>query len=129
MKNKLAFLVVLLALMLSISSSINSSALAVTDESRLAKEASPSNYWNGAFITQHGSWNRKDLAGYKVVFVPFKDGQPTGKMEEFLTGFSVESSSDSEVRGRPVGLAILADGSLLVSDDASNTIWRVSANR
>jgi glucose/arabinose dehydrogenase len=91
------------------------------------RQAFPPKYWNGAFITQHGSWNRKDLAGYKVVFVPFQAGRPTGPMEDFLTGFV--TGKDSEVRGRPVGLALLADGSLLVSDDSSNTIWRISANK
>ena len=93
------------------------------------KKAFPAKYWNGAFVTQHGSWNRSKLAGYKVVFVPFQAGRPQGGMEDFLTGFAVEGSTDSEVRGRPVGLALLADGSLLVSDDASNTIWRIAANK
>ncbi len=93
------------------------------------KKAFPAKYWNGAFITQHGSWNRKELAGYKVVFVPFKNGRPAGEMEDFLTGFVVAGSTGSEVRGRPVGLALLADGSMLVSDDSSNIIWRISANK
>jgi glucose/arabinose dehydrogenase len=91
------------------------------------KQAFPSKYWNGAFITQHGSWNRKELAGYKVVFIPFQGGRPAGPAEDFLTGFM--AGKDSEVHGRPVGLALLADGSLLVSDDASNVIWRISANK
>ena len=90
------------------------------------KKSFPAKYRNGAFITQHGSWNRKELSGYKVVFIPFSNGQPAGKMEDFLTGFMVESSADSEVRGRPVGLAQLVDGSMLVSDDASDCIWRIS---
>jgi glucose/arabinose dehydrogenase len=89
------------------------------------KDAFPSRFKNGAFITQHGSWNRSALSGYKVVFVPFKNGRPAGPMEDFLTGFIVEGSNDSEVRGRPVGLEILSDGSMLVSDDVSNIIWRV----
>jgi len=93
------------------------------------KKAFPAKYRNGAFITQHGSWNRKELAGYKVVFIPFRDGRPAGEMEDFLTGFVVAGSTHSEVHGRPVGLAVLADGSMLVSDDASNTIWRISANK
>jgi glucose/arabinose dehydrogenase len=92
------------------------------------KNAFPSKYWNGLFITQHGSWNRKELSGYKVVFVPFDGGRPAGTMEDFLTGFIIEGSTDSEVRGRPVGLALLADGSMLVSDDASDCIWMVRAN-
>jgi glucose/arabinose dehydrogenase len=93
------------------------------------KGAFPSRYHNGAFIAQHGSWNRKELAGYKVVFVPFENGKPSGPPEDFLTGFKVEGSTDSEVRGRPVDLALLADGSMLVTDDVNNTIWRVSANK
>lgn len=89
----------------------------------------PSRYQNGAFIAQHGSWNRKELAGYKVMFVPFANGKPSGPPEDFLTGFTVSGSDDSEVRGRPVDVALLADGSMLVTDDVSNTIWRVSINK
>ncbi len=91
------------------------------------KEAFPSKYHNGAFITQHGSWNRSVLSGYKVVFIPFRNGKPSGKPEDFLTGF-IDNLSKSEVYGRPVGIAILEDGSMLVSDDTSNTIWRIKAN-
>lgn len=93
------------------------------------KKSFPSHYQNGAFIAQHGSWNRKELSGYKVVFVPFAKGKPSGPPEDFLTGFKVPGSTDSEVRGRPVDVALLADGSMLVTDDVSNTIWRVSANK
>lgn len=93
------------------------------------KNSFPTKYHNGAFIAQHGSWNRKQLAGYKVVFVPFANGRPAGQPEDFLTGFMVEGSKDSEVHGRPVDVALLADGSMLVTDDVSNTIWRVSANK
>lgn len=89
------------------------------------KNLFPSRYQNGAFITQHGSWNRSIISGYKVIFIPFKDGQPSGKPEDFLTGF-VSNLQKSKVHGRPVGIAVLKDGSLLVSDDTSNTIWRVS---
>ena len=71
--------------------------------------------------------NRRALSGYKVVFVPFKNGKPAGAMQDFLTGFIVEGSTASEVRGRPVGLEMLSDGSMLVSDDVNNIIWRVSA--
>ncbi len=88
----------------------------------------PSKYHDGAFITQHGSWNRSIFSGYKVVFVPFKDGRPDGKPEDFLSGF-IDQVDKSEVHGRPVGIAVLPDGSMLVSDDVSNTIWRVSANK
>ena len=89
-------------------------------------KAFPEKYRNGAFIGQHGSWNRSAFSGYKVVFVPFKDGTPAGKPEDFLTGFLV--GNEEEVYGRPVGVTVLKDGSMLVADDASNTIWRVSAN-
>lgn len=84
----------------------------------------PAKYQNGAFVGQHGSWNRSKLSGYKVVFVPFKNGKPSGKPEDFLTGF-VES--EKKVYGRPVDVTVMNDGSLLVNDDSGNTIWRVSA--
>jgi glucose/arabinose dehydrogenase len=90
------------------------------------QKAFPAKYHNGAFIGQHGSWNRANLAGYKVVFVPFANGKPTGTMEDFLTGF-VAPDDGSKVYGRPVGVTVLADGSMLVADDDSNIIWRVSA--
>jgi glucose/arabinose dehydrogenase len=92
------------------------------------KKSFPAKYQGGAFIAQHGSWNRSVLAGYKVVYVPFSNGKPAGKPEDFLTGFIADLSSE-KVHGRPVGLAILPDGSLLVADDASNTIWKVSAQK
>jgi glucose/arabinose dehydrogenase len=85
----------------------------------------PSTYKNGAFIGQHGSWNRSVLSGYKVVFVPFVGGKPSGKPQDFLTGF-IADESKSEVYGRPVGVAVWGDGSLLVADDAGNTVWRVA---
>ena len=84
-----------------------------------------SNYNGGLFIAQHGSWNRSELTGYKVVFVPFKNGKPTGPMQDFLTGFIADNAT-SKVYGRPVGVVFLTDGSLLVTDDAGNTIWRVT---
>ncbi len=87
----------------------------------------PKKYFNGMFVGQHGSWNRSVLSGYKVVFVPFKNGKPSGKPEDFLTGFIADPSTH-EVYGRPVAVAVLPDGSLLVSDDAAKTIWRVSSN-
>ena len=86
----------------------------------------PAKYKNGAFVGQHGSWNRAQLSGYKVVFVPFDaEGNPQEPID-FLTGF-VSDSDKSEVYGRPVGVTTLPDGSLLVNDDDSNIIWRVSA--
>ncbi len=88
-------------------------------------DAFPEKYRNGAFIAQHGSWNRDILSGYKVVYVPFKNGKPTGKPEDFLTGFIVNPSKD-EVRGRPVGLTLLPDGSMLLTDDTTNHIWRIA---
>ncbi len=86
----------------------------------------PKKYHNGAFVVQHGSWNREILSGYRVVFVPFENGKPSGKPEDFLTGFIVDANKD-EVRGRPVGTVILDDGSLLVTDDLTNRIWRISS--
>ncbi len=88
----------------------------------------PEKYRNGMFIGQHGSWNRSELSGYKVVFVPFKNGKPSGPPEDFLTGF-IANSATSEVYGRPVCVAVLPDGSLLVSDDAAKTIWRVTVKK
>jgi len=91
------------------------------------KKTFPSKYFGGAFVGQHGSWNRSELSGYKVVFVPFQNGKPAGPPEDFLTGF-IADLDKNEVYGRPVGLAVLPDGSLLVADDVSNTIWRVQAS-
>ena len=88
--------------------------------------AFPEKYMNGAFVGQHGSWNRANFAGYKVVFIPFDvEGKPQ-QPEDFLTGFIADDDS-SKVYGRPVGVATLPDGSLLVNDDDGNVIWRVSA--
>jgi glucose/arabinose dehydrogenase len=86
----------------------------------------PNKYNNGAFIGQHGSWNRSVLSGYKVGFVPFVNNKPAPQMEDFLTGF-IANAEKKEVYGRPVGVAVAKDGSLLVADDTSNRIWRVSA--
>ncbi|MGC4036604.1 MAG: sorbosone dehydrogenase family protein [Chitinophagaceae bacterium] len=91
------------------------------------KSSFPKKYKDGAFVAQHGSWNRSIISGYKVVFIPFKEGKPSGKPEDFLTGF-VSDLSKSEVHGRPVCVALTNDGSLLVTDDVSNTIWKISAN-
>lgn len=88
----------------------------------------PQRYHNGMFVAQHGSWNRSVLSGYKVLFVPFQNGKPSGPPEDFLTGF-VKNPSGSEVYGRPVCVVVLPDGSLLVSDDAARTIWRITAGK
>jgi len=80
---------------------------------------------NGAFIGQHGSWNRKPRSGYKVVFVPFQGGKPVGRPIAILTGFL--SPDQEKAYGRPVGVEIARDGALLVADDVGNAIWRVSA--
>lgn len=85
----------------------------------------PAKYLGGAFIGQHGSWNRSQLVGYKVTFVPFKNGKPSGPMQDFLTGFMIDPAT-KKVHGRPVGVAVANDGSLLVADDTGNSIWRVS---
>ncbi len=77
---------------------------------------------NGAFVGQHGSWNRKPRSGYKVIFVPFTGGKPSGPPQDFLTGFL---SSDGKALGRPVGVVFARDGALLVADDVGNRIWRV----
>ena len=90
------------------------------------KKIFPKKYHNGAFIGQHGSWNRSELSGYKVVFVPFANGKPSGGPEDFLTGF-IADKDNSKVYGRPVGVAVLPDGSLLVADDSSSIIWRITA--
>lgn len=92
------------------------------------QDAFPAHYRNGAFVGQHGSWNRSVLSGYKVVFVPFNNGKPSGKPEDFLAGF-IADASKSEVYGRPVGVAIAKNGSLLVADDVSDIIWRVSYSK
>jgi len=88
--------------------------------------AFPEKFRGGAFIGQHGSWNRSEFAGYKVIYVPFKDGMPSGPPEDFLTGFMKDTES-GETYGRPAGVTVMKDGSLLVADDAGRAVWRVSA--
>jgi glucose/arabinose dehydrogenase len=85
----------------------------------------PSSYRHGAFITEHGSWNRRIRSGYQVVFIPFRDGVPSGETIPFFSGF-VPDPAAREVYGRMVGIAVAADGSVLISDDAGKLIWRVS---
>lgn len=81
-------------------------------------------YKNGAFIAQHGSWNRAKYIGYKIAFAPFKDGVPTGVVEDFLTGFMKDTKTD-EAYGRPTAVVEEADGTLLIVDDDGGTIWSV----
>jgi glucose/arabinose dehydrogenase len=87
-------------------------------------EALPPEFRTGAFVGQHGSWNRQPRSGYKVIFVPFEAGQPAGDPVDVLTGFVNE---DDEAQGRPVGVALDQTGALLVADDVGNHIWRVTA--
>ncbi len=83
----------------------------------------PSAYKGGAFVGEHGSWNRQVLNGYKVVFIPFSDGKPSGKPQDVVMGFL---NADDQARGRPVGLAVDKSGALLIADDVGNTVGRVS---
>ncbi|MDH0747066.1 sorbosone dehydrogenase family protein [Pseudomonas sp. GD03842] len=83
----------------------------------------PQNFSNGVFVGEHGSWNRNPQSGYKVVFIGFQDGKPTGMPIDFLTGFL---NQDGEAQGRPVGVILDQQAALLVADDVGNTVWRVS---
>jgi glucose/arabinose dehydrogenase len=82
----------------------------------------PDKYRGGAFVGEHGSWDRSEFSGYKVVFVPFADGHPAGKAEDVVTGFL----EGDKARGRPVAVALDKSGALLIADDVGNTVWRVS---
>jgi glucose/arabinose dehydrogenase len=84
----------------------------------------PARYRNGAFIAFRGSSNRAERTGYSVVFIPFKNGKPAGPQEDFLTGFMLDPNN-KEVWGRPVGLAVRKDGSLLMSEDGGNKLYLV----
>jgi glucose/arabinose dehydrogenase len=88
----------------------------------------PQSYRGGAFVAEHGSWNRSTRAGYQVVFVAFKDGKPVADPQPFLTGL-VPDAKQSEVYGRPVGVTVPPDGSLLVSDDVAGVVYRVSSGK
>ena len=83
----------------------------------------PESFRTGAFVGEHGSWNRKPASGYKVVFIPFANGRPSGPPMDVLNGFL---ATNGDARGRPVGVAMAKDGALLVADDVGNTIWRVT---
>jgi glucose/arabinose dehydrogenase len=80
----------------------------------------------GVFVGEHGSWNRSTPSGYRVSFVPFRDGRPAGLPVDFVAGFR---GADGKTRGRPVGVSVDPRGVLIVADDLSNTIWRVSPPR
>lgn len=80
-------------------------------------------YAEGVFIGEHGSWNRANPVGYKVVFVPFENGRPAGDPIDFVTGFL---TSDEKTRGRPVGVTVAPDGAVIIADDLSNVVWRVA---
>jgi glucose/arabinose dehydrogenase len=86
-------------------------------------DALPGKYVGGAFVGQHGSWNRNPRSGYKVIFVPFADGRPAGSAQDVLTGFL---SADGQAYGRPVGVAVDHAGALLVADDVGNVVWRIT---
>ncbi|HUH60988.1 MAG TPA: sorbosone dehydrogenase family protein [Candidimonas sp.] len=88
-----------------------------------SSEAMGGEFANGVFVGEHGSWNRTDPVGYKVVFVPFRDGRPAGPPVDFVGGFR---DSDGSTRGRPVGVTVDPRGALIVADDLSNTVWRVA---
>lgn len=85
----------------------------------------PAKYHGGAFVALHGSWNRSKRVGYSVAFVPMKGGQAAGPVEEFMTGWMLDPNK-REVWGRPTGVLVMKDGSLLVSDDGGNKVWRIS---
>lgn len=87
--------------------------------------ALPEEYLDGAFVGQRGSWNRNEFNGYKVSFLPFRDGMPDGMLQDVVTGFLLPE--EEKVRGRPVGLGLDGTGALLIADDAGNTVWRVAA--
>lgn len=89
-------------------------------------EAFPAHFRDGAFVVLRGSWNRSDPTGYKVVWVPFKDGRPEGSYQNFMTGFWVSGTRRAEVWGRPAAIALLPDGALIVADDTGGTLWRIA---
>jgi len=86
----------------------------------------PAEYKGQIFAAEHGSWNRAERTGYEVIRAKIVGGKATGEWEDFMTGFV---TTDGDVWGRPVGVAVMPDGSLLVSDDGSGSIWRVSVKK
>jgi glucose/arabinose dehydrogenase len=99
--------------------------VAVLDFTFYTGKQFPAEYQGGAFLAFHGSWNRSKRVGQSIAFIPFKNGKPSGEMREFLTGWML-GPDKREVWGRPVAVMQMTDGSLLVSDDGGNKIWRVS---
>lgn len=91
-----------------------------------SKPAMGEKFANGAFVGEHGSWNRPNPVGYKVIFVPFSNGRPAGEPVDFATGFRGE---DGKTRGRPVGVTVDPRGAVIIADDLANTVWRVTRNR
>ena len=85
----------------------------------------PKEYRSDAFVALHGSWNRTKRTGYKIIRIRFRDGKPIGGYDDFLTGWMLDENS-RDVWGRPVGLLVLSDGSMLITDDGANKIWRVT---
>ncbi|HEY9045678.1 MAG TPA: sorbosone dehydrogenase family protein [Ohtaekwangia sp.] len=104
---------------LPLDSHSSSMGLVFYDQKKL-----PQKFQGGAFITQHGSWNRSSFTGYKILFVPFRNGKLAGPAEDFVTGF-IADEAKGDVYGRPVAVAITKEGNLLITDDASDTIWMV----
>jgi glucose/arabinose dehydrogenase len=91
-------------------------------------KALPEKYHGGAFIGMHGSWNRSKMVGYKVAFLRFENGKPAGLLEDILTGF-IADENKFEAYGRPVGVTVAPDGSLLVADDSGGKVWRVTVKK
>jgi glucose/arabinose dehydrogenase len=104
---------------IALGSHTASLGLAFVDNARY-----PARFREGAIIAQHGSWNRSTLSGYKVVFVPFRNGKPSGPPEDFITGFMADVKRD-KVYGRPVGVTLLPDGGMLITDDVNDIIWKI----
>ena len=101
----------------------HAAATAATQEFRVPKSIFPESFRGGAFAAEHGSWNRKNRAGYEVIYIPMKNGKATGEYDDFLTGFV---TPEGQVWGRPVGVTVANDGSLFVSDDGTRSIWHIT---
>jgi glucose/arabinose dehydrogenase len=104
----------------------HSAALSVAEYRGRGPAAFPAQYAGDMFVALHGSWNRSQRTGYKVIRIPLRNGVPSGEYVDFMTGFVL---ADGTVWGRPVGVAVANDGALLVTDDGSNSVWRIGASR